>query len=196
MSNYLCKTPVTNCKWWDKKNKEMLSIDRPDSITVYNKFMGGVDKIDMMLAIYRTCFRTRKWYRRFVTQFFTQTCVNSWMVHRSLHREINNSLTYLEFLVNKVKCVLGGLHTPDSDDSDVEDLVHTRNSEKIVRAKNIPFTIRYDWYDHWPVYCKMKNAARCKLETGKTMFRCSKCKVYLCVVKSEFFNEFHCPDKQ
>ena len=150
-------------------------------------------------CIYRTRFRTRKWYQRSVTQFFTQACVNPWMVHRSLHREITNSLIYPEFLVNIDKCLVGGLRTPDSDDSNVEDLLRTQTSEKIVRAKNIPFTIRYYRYDHWSVYCEMKNATRCKLETcktDKTMFRCSKCKVYLCVVKRECFNEFHCPDKQ
>ena len=97
--NYLGKTPVAQYKRYDKKKKETITIDHLASVTVYNKFMGGIDKSDMMLALYRTRFRTRKWYQWIATQLFSQACVNSWIIHRSLH-VANNGLTYLEFLLN------------------------------------------------------------------------------------------------
>ena len=121
MSNYFGKAPVTQCQRWDKKNKETISIDRPASVTVYNKFMGGVDKSDMMLALYRTRYWTRKWYQRIVTQLFSQACVNSWVIHRSLHETVATSLTYIEFLQKKCQCLMSKQRTVDSDDE--EDLL-------------------------------------------------------------------------
>ena len=40
----------------------MIDIERPHSVAVYNKFIGGVDKADMLLSLYRTKYRSRKWY--------------------------------------------------------------------------------------------------------------------------------------
>ena len=48
----------------DRKEKELVVVPRPKSVEVYNRFMGGVDKADMFLSLYRTKLRTRKWYIR------------------------------------------------------------------------------------------------------------------------------------
>ena len=108
--------------------------------------MGGVDKSGMMLALYRTRFRTRKWCQRIATQLFSQACVNWWIIHRSLHETVT-SLTYIEFLQKICQCFMDGLRTVDSDDD--EDLVfQTQPKEKSVRTQDIPLVLRYDKYDH------------------------------------------------
>lgn len=45
-SNFITSGEVEIIKRWDKKNKLYVEIERPEIITLYNKSMGGVDKID------------------------------------------------------------------------------------------------------------------------------------------------------
>jgi hypothetical protein len=54
ISNFLGKDPVGNCKRYDAKKKEVISVVRPACVELYNKLMGGVDKADMFFSLYRT----------------------------------------------------------------------------------------------------------------------------------------------
>ena len=44
----------------------MIQVPRPANVDVYNRFMGGVDKADMLLSLYCSKMRSRKWYHRIV----------------------------------------------------------------------------------------------------------------------------------
>ena len=57
LSNYVGKDPIGKCNRYDKSQKKRIEIDRPNSVAIYNKFMGGVDKADMLLSLYRTKYR-------------------------------------------------------------------------------------------------------------------------------------------
>ena len=87
---------------------------------------------------------------------------------------------------------MGGLRTVDSD-NDEDFVFQTQPKEKRVRTQDIPLLLRYDKYDHWPVLCDLKNVQRCKMEDckGKSMFKCSKCKIYLCLNRRDCFVAFH-----
>ena len=54
ISNFIGKEPVEECKRYDKKEEETVDLPCPASVGVYNKFMGGVDKADMLLELYKT----------------------------------------------------------------------------------------------------------------------------------------------
>ena len=81
----------------------------------------------------------------------------------------------------------------DRNNSD-DELFHTVPKRKRVSVVDIPLAMRYDKYGHWPVYVEMKNAQGCKYElckSGKSMFKCSKCNLFLCLLKRDCFVEFH-----
>ena len=63
ISNFIGKEPVGECTRYIRKEKATASVERPASVELYNNYMGGVDKSDMMLALYRTKYRSRKWYQ-------------------------------------------------------------------------------------------------------------------------------------
>ena len=44
--------------------------------------MGGVDKADVLLALYKTKFKTSKWYHRIAFHLFCLAVVNAWVVFR------------------------------------------------------------------------------------------------------------------
>ena len=162
MSNFLGKAPITQCRRFDKKNKEYMLIDRPAAITVYNKFMGGVDKADMLLSLYRTKCRTRKWYQRIAHHLWSLCAVNAWIIHREMSVVGH---TYVNFLYKlAVDMISSHDHQPNSEEEDFEE---TQSSKKRVRSLDVPMTMRYDKYDHWPHLCDLPNSQRCKMEGCK-----------------------------
>ena len=82
-SNFIGQEPNTQCRRFDKKEKDYIMIDRPATVTIYNKFMGGVDKADMLLSLYRTKYRCRKWYQQIVCHVWSQAVV-TWFIHKEL----------------------------------------------------------------------------------------------------------------
>lgn len=58
-SNFITSGEVEIIKRWDKKNKLYVEIERPEIITLYNKSMGGVDKIDQLISTYRTFIKSK-----------------------------------------------------------------------------------------------------------------------------------------
>ena len=54
ISNFIGKDPLDEANRYNRKNRQVVQVPRPASIATYNKFMGGVDKCDMLLSLYRT----------------------------------------------------------------------------------------------------------------------------------------------
>ena len=182
ISNFVGKEPVGKCTRYIRKEKATASVECPAAVELYNNFMGGVGKFDMMLALCRTKYRPRKWYQRIALHLTSQCAVNAWI----LYREMGGLKSYLNLLTEI--CIMLMVGKPQSDPSD-EDSRDPIPPKKGMKASSVPETIRYDKYDHWPILTGTKNAQRCKMDncTRKTMFMCGKCNLYLCVTKSTCF---------
>ena len=53
-----------------------------------------VDKMDMLLSLYRLIIRTREWYLRIAFHLFSLAAVNSWI----LYKELGGSNNLVKFL--------------------------------------------------------------------------------------------------
>ena len=73
---------TTKVKRWDRSKKEYSNIDYPTVIQEYNKSMGGVDLADMLISLYRTAFKTKRWYIKVIFHLVDIAKVNSWLVYR------------------------------------------------------------------------------------------------------------------
>ena len=102
--NCIGKEPLGACKSYDKTCKKKIDIEKPHSVAVYNKFMGGVDKADMLLSLYCTECWSRKWYHRIGFHLFSLAAVNSWLfTNRSVVLTLCWSFSgKFAFLVSKV----------------------------------------------------------------------------------------------
>ena len=189
LSNVVGKEPTDTCKRFDRKKKEIIEVPRPASVAIYNKFMGGVDKADILLSIYRTKFRSRKWYLRIAFHLMSLCATNAWL----LYKQIGGKDPLLKFLISVSNSLIQG--KPTVAESDEWDL-HPEPRQKSLKRSQVPTDMRFDKYNHWPTHIECKNAQRCKLEhcTRKTRFQCSKCNVYLCVNGSPCFTAFHMED--
>ena len=80
-SNFVGKEPVGQCSRYDRKERQCIQLPRPASIEAYNQYMGGVDKADMMLLLYKTKCRTRKWYHCIFIHLLHLAVVNSCVIY-------------------------------------------------------------------------------------------------------------------
>lgn len=186
ISNFLGKDPVSNCKRYDRKKKEDISVPRPACIELYNKFMGGVDKADMLLSLYRTKHRSKKWYHRIAFHLISLAAVNAFV----LYREIGGEGSLVDFLVDICRCLLAAA-TQGSNDSSNDEPIIPVSGERSLKGNQVPHGIRFDKCSHWPVQCEKPQ--RCKSDgcTRRTRFLCTKCQVYLCVTGTSCFLNYH-----
>lgn len=57
-------------------------INRPDIVKLSNQTTGGVDLADMLISLYRSPFKTWRWYLVLVAQLLDICKVNAWLLYR------------------------------------------------------------------------------------------------------------------
>ncbi|KAJ0172494.1 hypothetical protein K1T71_011633 [Dendrolimus kikuchii] len=72
VSTYVGTEPVEKIKRYCKEARQK-----------YNKHMGGVDLADMLLSLYRTPFKTRRWYIGIFAQLLNICINNAWLSYRN-----------------------------------------------------------------------------------------------------------------
>ncbi|CAB3987582.1 Hypothetical predicted protein [Paramuricea clavata] len=163
ISNFLGKNPVSNCKRFDRKTKKDVSVPRPACIELYNKFMGGVDKADMLLSLYRTKHRSKKWYHRIAFHLISLAAVNAFV----LYREVGGEGSLVDFLVDICRCLL--VESQDLGDSS-DDEATTPLRQRSLRANQVPTNIRHDRCNHWPLQCEKPQRCKWTVVSGELDF--------------------------
>lgn len=74
---------------------KQISVSSPNFIKVYNVLMGGGDRSDQKISLYRVSIRGKKWYFPLISYCIDMSVQNTW----HLHREQGN-LNQLEFRRN------------------------------------------------------------------------------------------------
>lgn len=67
---------------WSAKDKKYISIESPEMVHEYNKFMGGVDPCDMLLSKYNIRLKTNKWYVPIFYYCIKLAVTNGWLLYR------------------------------------------------------------------------------------------------------------------
>ena len=137
ISNCLRKDLNCDANRSDRSQRKKIIIKRPASVELYNQFMGGVDKANMYLPLYRSKFRSRKWYHRIVTHFFNLAVVNSYVLYKELGR--NGPL--VDFLSDICRFLMAVVDFPDNHNDEIPRIAKKVRS---VRANDVPDAIRLD----------------------------------------------------
>ena len=165
------------------KRRSTLRVKCPHLITVYNKNMGGVDRCDMLLALYRNAMKTKKWYKRIIFHLIDLCVVNAWTLFggvrkMSLHKFKLAVATGLILKQRSLHIMSKSLYRLPQKPNTIEDVSHDS---------------RYDGVGHLVKQLDAK-VQRCKLEgcRRRTKFVCVKCRTHLCVdIRSDCFYRFH-----
>lgn len=209
-SNHIGTEPEVNIQRWDKENRRNIDVTAPQIISKYNQFMGGVDTLDMLVALHPIPFRSKRWYIRIIWRLFDLMVINSWIIMRKQYGNLNDEATsqgpfrLFHFKLQIAQYLLQSPGIPQPpvrpSDSALGDSSSDDEGDQPPRKKPREMTsrvlrsLRYDGTNHWPVFVSNKNNTRCKYEacTAKTYWKCSKCNVHLCIdSRKNCFQEFH-----
>ena len=70
-------------KRWDAKGKSYIDVPLPDMVSDYSTSMGGVDLVDMLIALYRTTIMSKKRsYLKVIFHVLDICKVNGWLFYR------------------------------------------------------------------------------------------------------------------
>lgn len=164
--------------------KKKIEISRPFAVQEYNKFMGGIDMMDRMIAHYPHGFKNRKWYFRIFFHLLNMSIVNSWI----LYRKINENTPLLNFKASIVWTMLELGKANKRGKKSSNDLKTTPKKKK--PKKSTPPELRYDGVDHYPQKKENGQASRCydAMCNSRTRYICEKCH---CAVCPECMKSFH-----
>ena len=78
-SSYVSHTPTLQVKRYSKEEKNKVDVVCPQIIKQYNTHMGGVDLVDMLIALYKTPYKSRRWYLGIFSQLIDICVNNAWL---------------------------------------------------------------------------------------------------------------------
>lgn len=164
ISNFFKVEPFTTVTRYLQKEKKRIPVLQPYSICSYNKYMGGVDRSDQNIGLYRVAVRGKKWYFPIISQLLDAAEQNAWQ----LHRLQGGKLDHLEF---RRTIALSIIETNGSGRASVLSNRFTRPS----RLENVES--RYDRMDHF--VSEQDHQTRCRVCHMKVKTKCIKCDVAL-----------------
>lgn len=196
VSNFCNIDSTIKVQRWDRSNKKHIDVNCPSVIQEYNKSMGGVDLADMLISLYRTSFKTKRWYIKILFHLVDIAKVNAWLIYRRHCDQLKVAKRSQMSLLQFTSGIASGLTTAETTKQPVG---RPRRSDGIdtplvkrKRPTDIPVAdTRYDQVGHWPEFREKKNKCReCKTGTGRVY--CKKCDLCLCLSNSRnCFWDFH-----
>ena len=107
--------------------------------------MGGVDKCDMMLFLYRIRMKSKKWYRHLIFHMVDLCCSNAWHLDKAVKGERSK---YYKFKLAIAQCLVQGDPNPqpmlrEHVDQILPDVRSARHVPDHVRsARHVPDHVR------------------------------------------------------
>ena len=199
ISTYVATDPVTNARRWDKKKKIYIDIDRPKIVEEYNKFMGGIDLLNMCTNLYKYHIKSRRWYIYIFHHSVTVALVNAWFLYRRYHQELGtNKKEVLPLRKFQAACAYALTSVEKQKKRGRPSLEQASQDEQVKPQKkryvSVPEDVKKDEVNHLPIFDSSRQ--RCKLCPRScnafSYVKCMKCDAHLCLNKDRnCFKHFH-----
>lgn len=141
-SNFCSVEPYHLVKRFSQKEKKHIYVPQPNLIKVYNSFMGGVDRSDQNISLYRVSIRGKKWYFPLLAHGIDMAIQNAWQLARTEDQQVDQ----LEFRRNIACNIL------ESFQKEIKRGPTRRNPSAVLHS-------RYDGMNHLVIY--QEKQSRC-----------------------------------
>lgn len=157
--------------------------------------MGGIDLHDMLVEIYRTDIRIRRYYLRIVFHIIDMCVVNAWLLYRRHCTQLkeDNVMCLLKFKMIITHSLLLSGKIKNTPKRGRPSKTPSPAEKRRLFANRPVDDVRYDNIGHWQIPVEVAKKQRCKLcIKAYTTTMCSKCNIYLCyTTKRNCFFTFH-----
>ncbi|CAK1601053.1 unnamed protein product [Parnassius mnemosyne] len=179
--------PVGKVKrWCDKQKKE---VDQPRCFISYNKYMGGVDRLDQNVGCYRIGIRLKRWYWQLLMFPLNVSINNAYQLYRmspsAKEKDSHDLLSFTRYVVQSYFMTKSVTNSSASSNGTITKAKYVPKSSLAV-IKRVPSSIRLDRKDHYMV--DNGKQSRCGLCHKNTTKKCGKCAVALHAKCSEVFH--------
>ena len=192
--------PMGTLRRYDHQEKNKINVKCPDVIKKYDGRMGGIDKNNMLRQLYKTPFRSKRWYLRIFGYAIDVSICNAWLLYNRDCVEDGTKPMSLKTFRLQVSEKFRGQDT----DTRNERASRPNSTEAAApshpkwgyRAKLPDTKVRTDAkLGHMPVAVKQRQTCKCcstKEHIHRSRWMCSICKVALCLSESRnCFNTYH-----
>lgn len=175
-TNYDNILPIRQVGRFSREKKQRISVPQPKPFQSYNSHMGGIDRADQNISLYRTNIRGKKWYFPIIAHLIDVAVQNAWQLYR--HNEGN--IDHLTFRRRIATAIL---------ECNKRTVACKGRPSKTTKCES-----RYDGKEHYvadlPVdeKTKKKRQLHCRMCQKKTTTMCLKCSLALHV---SCFVSFH-----
>lgn len=170
--------PITKAQRYSAVEHKKVEVPRPLVVAKYNQSMGGVDRMDENVSLYRIGIHGKKWWSCIFTWMIDAALQNAWQLHRVAHPE----MPHLDFRreITLYYCRHYGV------------LPKSTGNRKRKASEGDAASARFDNLKHWPR--NIPKRRRCAGETCKASPStiCAKCDVGLCI---PCFESYHSLEK-
>ena len=149
-----------------QKDGTQVEVSCPTSISLYNKYMGGVDRNDQLRGYYNVRLKGRKFYKYIWWFLFDVVVTNSYILAK--HHSTITTNTVVQFRKNLAESLIANFN----------------NRKRRGRPSITSVAVRPFSSDHFPQ--KAENRGRCyfcyhhRRERHETFWYCNLCKKHLC----------------
>jgi hypothetical protein len=176
-----------------EKDGSEKDVPAPKIVKDYNGFMGGVDKADMLRAMYDCDRKAKKWWHRIFFALMEITLVNSYVIYQELH----GKMPLLQFRRQVAQGLLTKGYTLPKKRGRPNQTVSPKDPAKRKKSNfSVPKDIRKQNHGaHWLTF--VENRGRCELCASKKIqsrphSKCICCNVFLCCnEKKNCFYKYH-----
>uniref|UniRef100_A0A087XB13 PiggyBac transposable element-derived protein domain-containing protein n=1 Tax=Poecilia formosa TaxID=48698 RepID=A0A087XB13_POEFO len=166
LSSFVGVEPLGSVKRWDRKAKTHIMVPRPTIVDTYNRFMGGIDLLDMLSALYKFSFRSQRWYIYIWWHTITVAVINAWIRYRRDLEKLHPRQKHLP--LRRFQASVATLSSPEA----------TPTPPRRRKTTELPPDVRKDGLNHFP--------------TWETRQRCKPCVKHLCLNKDRnCFQAYH-----
>lgn len=141
-SNNRSVTPYSSVRRYNKQEKKHAEVSCPCLVKAYNNYMGGVDRCDMLLSLYRVHHKSPKWYKRLLFHFVDLCLVNALDHAAGCHWGQRQAIQ-----IQTCRCCLSDEGGPKSRACNQGSAT---SAGRPAEPKNVPNNIRYDGHGHLP----------------------------------------------
>ncbi|XP_050959103.1 piggyBac transposable element-derived protein 2 [Labeo rohita] len=194
LSNASGIMPLSTVKRWCKESKQKITVPCPSLIPAYNQHMGGIDLSDMLVHLYKTPAKSRRWYIPLFGYILDLSIANSWLVYKRDCGLLNEKAMPLKRFRLAVAHSLSQVKKPASKVGRPFSSSPPPPKKHYTPRASLPKPqpdVRYDSLGHWPLHCDKRG--RCNYcPRGVSRWKCQKCNVFLCLnANQDCFAAFH-----
>jgi hypothetical protein len=176
-----CTRCVKTPTGWNPNEK----INRPSTVAIYNKGMGGTDGFDQRLAYYRPNVKaTASWYPRVFVHIIIACAVNSFILYVD-YNNLGKDYTYLMFLRSLIDELAEDQLSKNRNETAPANMSSKKNfythwckDETRFRGNHFPLTVREARQEGEKN--RFLKRGRCVVCDLKCHVSCEQCGVYLC----------------